>query len=344
MPDITVRPSSAMASICVYKPSGQLVLSVDGSQKLRVQTLKQLAAPGFPRFRLRLQDAGSCSCLDLDDDAAVAGPADLQLVMVPWKESSQADIVALVDASRHGNVTRLVELLRAPLNPNCHYMTEIYEEIVMVTPLRMALLEGHQEVVSVVSLLLEAQADPNLEFGAVGMETTALCLAAQLGNHFIVEMLLNHNADAAQPGYTDNRFESPIALASRGGHDRTVQVLLAAGACPRGLRLSATGSDRHGQVPAALPEGWAPPTFGWQAESAQGGEGAEAQQILAASAGGAAGEQGIMHAEAQQSPGLRVLAASAGGAAGEQGPSAIGQQGGEGAEAQQSQASSSSSR
>lgn len=83
---------------------------------------------------------------------------------------------------------------------------------------------------TVVRLLLEAGADPNVESTDDG-EGTPLCAAACWGYDEVVRELLAHGAD---PGQREDggRGYSPLLWASKNGHREAVRLLLEAGADP----------------------------------------------------------------------------------------------------------------
>ncbi|CAE7668615.1 unnamed protein product [Symbiodinium sp. CCMP2592] len=214
--------------IHVWKASGELALAT--TEKLTVRALKlQL---GFPRFRQRLCEAGSCSYLG--DCAEVSGPIDITALLLPFQRSSEAEDRELIQAAAHGDLATTERLLNRPLDPNCVSVNEDDGEF--HTPLGEACQEGHMEVVS---MLVEANANVNGECGMYGQETTPLGLACERGALHMVELLLSHGAETGLCHYSvgHGSFQHPLVMAAHAGDLQIVSVLLAAGARPYGEAL-----------------------------------------------------------------------------------------------------------
>ncbi len=117
-----------------------------------------------------------------------------------------------------------------------------------MTALYAAAVDGHTDLVR---LLLEAGAGPDAESAGPGSEGTPLCAAACWGHVGTVRVLLAHGAD---PGLREEggRGLAPLDWALHGGHEETVQVLVAAGARHRGERHRL----RPGQLTHPAPCQW----------------------------------------------------------------------------------------
>ena len=179
---------------------------MSGAEVLEVRSLKQRLQKlcGASRFRQRLLHHG----LQLEDDAILKPPMDVQLVLLPFVHT-QAEDRALLDAARDGDLLMTEEMLRRPVNPSvvidnideCH------------TPLGMACQAGHQEVVG---MLLQASADVDGEFGVYGQESTPLGTAIENGALLIAHTLLACGANPGQPHFWlgTGSFEFPLVIAS----------------------------------------------------------------------------------------------------------------------------------
>ena len=178
---------------------------MSGAEVLEVRSLKQRLQKlcGASRFRQRLLHHG----LQLEDDAILKPPMDVQLVLLPFVHT-QAEDRALLDAARDGDLLMTEEMLRRPVNPSvvidnideCH------------TPLGMACQAGHQEVVG---MLLQASADVDGEFGVYGQESTPLGTAIENGALLIAHTLLACGANPGQPHFWlgTGSFEFPLVIA-----------------------------------------------------------------------------------------------------------------------------------
>eukprot|EP00439_Symbiodinium_sp_Y106_P078981 s1949_g17.t1 len=220
----------------VWWASGEELSAVSGAEVLEVRSLKQRLQKlcGASRFRQRLLHHG----LQLEDDAILKPPMDVQLVLLPFVHT-QAEDRALLDAARDGDLLMTEEMLRRPVNPSvvidnideCH------------TPLGMACQAGHQEVVG---MLLQASADVDGEFGVYGQESTPLGTAIENGALLIAHTLLACGANPGQPHFWlgTGSFEFPLVIASFRGDVTLVRQLLHAGAHPHDAALSAAnGAD-----------------------------------------------------------------------------------------------------
>lgn len=162
---------------------------------------------------------------------------------------TSADLARFFQAVQLDDAATVRKMLVAKINPN--QVNPVGGEPGLV----MALREGAQQVFEV----LLAQSTVNLETPAIN-GNTALMMAAYQHNARAVDTLLARGAAIAQPGWTALHYAAaagddvivakllqhgapidaisprasgtftPLMMAAREGHDRTVQVLLKAGA------------------------------------------------------------------------------------------------------------------
>ena len=237
-----------MLRICSLAGETVATFSADEVEDKSVKVLKIALAKqiGVSRFRQRWLSEDRT---DLHDDA-IAQCCDVQLVLVPFVESNEADLDQLSDALAENQPHDLEDLLRRPLNPNAkqdrHWFTYI---------LHGAAADGN---VQIVQLLLEAGIDPDTtrierdeddatstsddeteeevarihgtrycDFVTYVPGLTALHLAAFYGRSEVMKLLLEAGADkdAAQR----NGMTALHAAAFHGDTD-VVKLLLKAGA------------------------------------------------------------------------------------------------------------------
>eukprot|EP00439_Symbiodinium_sp_Y106_P043376 s1478_g5.t1 len=197
----------------VWWLSGQLAAFIPIEEMLDVRGLKQRLNQLHqlpPRFRQRVLFYGE----NLADAAMLTFPMDLTLVLLPFEDVPQTQVDELAVAARRGSATQVESMLHLPQDPDLPHSDGR-------TPLRMATIEGHVEVVR---LLLEAGADKN----ATGNHgSTALMTASQRGHVEVVRLLLEAGADK---NATNNNGSTALKTASQGGHVDVVRLLLEAGA------------------------------------------------------------------------------------------------------------------
>ncbi|CAE7522789.1 UBP13 [Symbiodinium sp. CCMP2592] len=164
---------------------------------------------------VRVRDGDKSQWVKFDDDDLLDGPADVQLVLLPFCSSDLAETSRLVLAASAGQLSDLEEILQRPMDPNGISAKGS-------TALITASME--QTDVTVVSLLLEAGAEPNMA-DEVGL--TALLAASTQGNLEVVRLLLK---DGAKKDLADNDGMTAFLSASRRGHVDIVRLLIDAGA------------------------------------------------------------------------------------------------------------------
>ncbi|CAE7361554.1 Ankrd17 [Symbiodinium microadriaticum] len=164
-----------------------------------------------PRFRQRLLLQGQT----FEDTANLDSAMDLELVLMPFADVSEAQVNDLAAAAEQGFVNEVESMLRLPQDPNSHDCSGF-------TALMRACDSG---AVEAVRLLLEAAADTELADRTSGW--TALIMASQRGRIEVVRLLLDAGAekDAA-----DRSSLTALMKASANGHVEVVRLLLAAGA------------------------------------------------------------------------------------------------------------------
>ena len=222
------------------------VVGAEG-QLVSVLALKRYLRPlcGQSRFKQRLLDSDGQM---LSDDAVLAGPMDLQLILCCFEPSSDAQIRQLLEAAKENNFALMERLLQRPQDPDLECEIEPSPPALHVacfygcieaarflleeadadkdtadkhgsTPIYLAATKGH---VKMVQLLLEAKADKDK---ANGHGATPILKASLAGHSEVVRVLLEANADihrAATNGKT------PMLAASQKGHLEVVRLLLAA--------------------------------------------------------------------------------------------------------------------
>uniref|UniRef100_A0A1X7TCJ6 Uncharacterized protein n=1 Tax=Amphimedon queenslandica TaxID=400682 RepID=A0A1X7TCJ6_AMPQE len=162
----------------------------------------------------------------------------------------------LYEAAGEGNINSVQSLLSQGANVTYQDQDHWNED----TPLHIAALRGHNEVVSVllsngadpnikdregdaalivsarggdyetVKVLLDNGADPNIEMDPdYECGTTPLMAAVSSKHHHVVELLLTKGAD---PNRMDYKLDIPLIVSARRGDHETVKVLLDNGADP----------------------------------------------------------------------------------------------------------------
>ena len=125
---------------------------------------------GHSRFRQRLVLPDGQILLD---DAALDGPTDVQLVLVPGRVPSDEQVHELIYAVREGDISRVEQILQRPQNPNLGTVWQ--------TPLMCACACGSVEIVC---LLLEGNAEVNRS--ALLFNETPLHVACETGHVEVV--------------------------------------------------------------------------------------------------------------------------------------------------------------
>ncbi|CAE7350996.1 ANK1 [Symbiodinium natans] len=178
---------------------------------------------GQPRFRQRLiLESG----VALEDDADLEGSAELQLVLLPLRNSTKALCKEFIKAVSKNSVQKVEQLLNSPVDPNLRDPREG-----SATPLCLTCHHGFLEVTR---LLLEAQANPDTCL-ADGAGT--LFLACR-GDHLdTVKLLLEHRTS---PDLPEHGQAIPLIVAASMGTVEASRLLLEARADPT------KKSDREG--------------------------------------------------------------------------------------------------
>ena len=197
----------------VWGISGQEVAHIPREQLSTVRALKQHLQKlcGCSRFRQRLTHHGTA----LDDDARLDSQVeatDVQLVVVPFCETSEGQAYELREEAWADNVVEVERLLQRPQDPNFQH------DDGTTTNLSMATEMGHLEIVR---LLLEAGA--RIERSAINAFVGAACK----GHIEIVRLLLEAGAD--KDAWDDDGM-TVLAAATAGGQLAIVRLLLDSGA------------------------------------------------------------------------------------------------------------------
>ena len=86
-------------------------------QPVRIRTVKRHLQHlcGQPRFRQRLLLPDGEM---LSDDVVLLGPLDVQLILLPFEASSEAQVAQLQQAARKNHTATMEELLQRPQDPD----------------------------------------------------------------------------------------------------------------------------------------------------------------------------------------------------------------------------------
>ncbi|OLP79395.1 Ankyrin repeat and KH domain-containing protein mask [Symbiodinium microadriaticum] len=219
-------------------------IAVPRDQLSTVRALKQRlhGLCGVSRFRQRLTHQGTVLVDDARLDAEVT---DVELLVLPFSDTSEEQAEALCEAARDGTVGKVEELLQRPQDPNLAITDPESEDLSwgggpgpdLLTALSEATEHGHLEIVH---LLLEAGA--RIE----GPANDALAHAARKSHIDIVRLLLQAGADKDENGEV-------LSAASAGGHVEMVQLWLEAGthgegSCNRALNRALFNAARRGHT------------------------------------------------------------------------------------------------
>jgi len=172
----------------------------DDQQAAHVVTLKQLLVEriGFSRFRQVILRGAE----KLEDDVKISLPLEVQLLILSLHHPDAGDAEAFLTACRNGDMKKLLEMLKWPMDPNTVRHGRF-------SALHVAASSKSKDCVL---LLLEAKAEPTATEYVNGL--TPLHVAIQYGAVKVVRCLLENHAEVdakSKGGWT------PLMLAcSRG--------------------------------------------------------------------------------------------------------------------------------
>ena len=159
---------------------------------------------GVPRFRQRILKDSAI----LEDATQLDGPADLQLLQVPFCSTSYEEVIELHKAVESGKVSMVENILQRPQNPDLQLEDGSdwdrdedgsHLDDYRCAPLTVASGEGRTELVE---MLLEAGADKDGFFEPNEDDAyTPLCAACDSGSLEIVKLLLK--SAASQMGFPE---------------------------------------------------------------------------------------------------------------------------------------------
>ena len=168
----------------------------------------------YTRFQLRILREGDAT--ELEEDEAIRGPADLQLLLMNLLQPDMERDAKFLFSCKEGEVEEVKRSLNSLQDPNLDPGDHPND-----SPLCAAALQGHANVVG---LLLEARADTEWHNSRM---MRALHFALREGQREVVSLLLAHGAD------TDAKTaggEGPLHFAVSEGDSKVVQQLLDCGA------------------------------------------------------------------------------------------------------------------
>ncbi|CAE7204087.1 ANKRD50 [Symbiodinium sp. CCMP2592] len=224
--------------------SGKELASIPAEKVDDVRALKLLlhSEHGLPpRFRQRLVYLNSVSDGVLDDFVKLDSPMDLQLVLIPYVQSSQTDADKLAAAAADGSLSEVEAKLQKPQDPNLvdsrgnsalglaadRDRTDV---VFLLLDVNLALngfiltFASSRGAVELLRLLLNARADPNK---ASPDGSTALFAAAQKGHVEIVGKLLDAGADKSIMSFAaKDAGRTCLMVAAESGHADVVRMLL----------------------------------------------------------------------------------------------------------------------
>ncbi|CAE6960704.1 ANKRD17 [Symbiodinium natans] len=184
---------------------------------------------GVPRFRQRLLCGSTC----LQDCEKLEPSQELQLVLLPFAETSSEQGRGLCRAAMQGQEEEVERMLSLPQDPEAQELdlSDLSYRFHMITPL-LATSGGGS--IAVARLLLEARAHPDK-----GSETTTpLVKACRMGHVEVAQALLQAGADKDKCGECGFGNLTPLAVSAELGQVELVRILLDARADP----------DKYGDV------------------------------------------------------------------------------------------------
>ena len=239
----------------VWWASGEQLAALPGEEVREVRCLKRKLQKlcGASRFRQRLLHDG----LQLEDGIVLQSPMDIQLVVLPFAETSYLQAYRLLEECASGDTLALEAILQRPQDPNFALGTgslsapaenghvEVVRSLLEAgadkdapneggeSPLWTASSQGHVEIVR---LLLEAGASKD----APGLEgRTSLFTAASQGHVEVARLLCAAGADTNAPAKCG---QTPLLAACWKGHVQLVSLLRCSGA-------DCNAPDRSGRSP-----------------------------------------------------------------------------------------------
>ncbi|CAE7606260.1 Ank2 [Symbiodinium sp. CCMP2592] len=232
----------------VTSVSPELLADLVGDSGKPVIALKRhlQAFCGHPRFRQQLvRESG----VALQDDDQIEGPAELQLVLLPFRKITKALAKECFRHATKNSVSNMERLLNQPVDPDirdtregeatllclsCHHGFDEITRLLLEAQadpdkclpdgagaLFLACRGAH---VDAVRLLIEARATPDLpEHG----QAVPLQVSAAMGLVETTRLLLDARADASKKSIgADGRPESAFLKAATGGHVELVRLMV----------------------------------------------------------------------------------------------------------------------
>ncbi|CAE7255996.1 ANKHD1 [Symbiodinium sp. KB8] len=221
-------PAAMASTLHVWMVSGSEVASIPKEELSDVRSLKQRlqGLSGTPRFRQELCKGGAVL-----EDSEILQTSDVQLLLLPYAETSQYDEDKLTADAAFGCFAEIERVLLLRHDPN------VVDSILGLSPLYYASERGHLEIVR---LLLEACADA--DFGDRRHDITPLLAASRNGRVDIAKLLLEAGADKQR---CNCRGETPLWVASCRGNTDMVRLLLDTG-------LNVDQADNSGETPLCV--------------------------------------------------------------------------------------------